>query len=643
VVAPASGQAVFNAGFQRDVNRYRWTADTDVKARQGAWEIGLRNAFQSDAFLLFDDRVSFRDEDRFRIDAMRRGAGRTHVAVRSRSDWFSLSRVYHQDTWVGLRHESAHGWWVEPAAGLALDARPGVRSGTGPAPVRTDAGPAAGVTFGLPASDISGYLSEITATAQFQRLSPRAGRLLRTRARSERTFDRARLSAELEASSIRRDAYQAASFLNRDDATARRAETVESTRNDTVFVTLGLQSQVTSRVGLDIRLDAGTNSRYVRTLRAPDDALVFDSNFRRRTVQFDMAGNVSVLGSGYIRMAVQAGAEVERRQLDNAADLPTAQATQKLNLLRQADNDRGFVGLSLSGLMPLTQRLRVQFDGSVNLLQHDTPEVNPDDRDELLYNGSLGIEYRVTPRLAFSTRLAGSYFHTVYLKAARSADNNEQTSIRLRPAIDWKPGDATRIRLSSEVRATYTVDDFLLPGRRPTDQSAREMRYDLDASHEVGGGLRLLVTASYSDLRLGRFLDNVFAEIPFDTLRTYSGWVRIQTSGRIQAEVGVRYFIRSDYERSATLRYTRSFDGEDAAISRSGRTRIDQIGPTTAITWPMRRGTYLRLDGWVTSQRVATRLYGDVPEDFRSDIRRAERSGQHTLIPNLSVSMLVYF
>ena len=627
-------------GWERDVNRFRWTADATSRVRQGTWDITLRNAFLSDAFILFDDQLSFRDENRLAVDAVQNGPGPYNMTVRTRSNWFSLSRVFHQDAWVGVRRDLDAGWWVEPAAGLAIDARPGFRSGTTSAPVRTDAGPAAGVSAGMAERDLEGYLTEVGLRAEVQRFAPRTGRLLRARARSSREFERTSLRAVVEASSVRRDAYQAASFLNREEGAARQEETVESTRSDTVFVQIGVESRLSTRSRVELNLDVGTNRRLVRTLRAPDDALFFDSDFRRQTVELSLAGTRSA-GTGFVRLSGRIGAEVERRTLANAAELPSAQVSQKLNLLRQADNDRGFAGISANGLLPLKRRLSLQFDASANILQHDTPDVNPDDRDELLLSGSMGMAWRVHRGLTLSTRAFGSFFHTVYLKSERSADNNEQTSIRLRPLIDFQPTPRTRIRLASEVRATFTVDDFVLPGRRPTDQSARELSYDLDVDHDVNRDLRLRLTTSWSDLQLGRFLDDAFAEIPFDTLRTFSGWLRLESGSTLRAEIGLRWFVRSDFERATTVEFTRVVSGDIDTVSRSGRTRIDQVGPTMAITWPMRRGSMLRLDGWATVQRVSTRLYGELPEAEASAIRRAARQGQSTLIPNLSVSMVV--
>lgn len=635
----SSSPLTLESGFERDVNRYRWTAGVSSSIRSGSWDVELTNRFRSDAFLLFDDRLSFRDENRTRFEAMSRRAGRLGgPVIFGGADWYSLSRVFRQDVWGGYRFWANERLWVEPALGFATDARPGFSGDATNVPVRTDAGWAAGLRFGLPTTDLGGYVTQIQGIAQVQRTSPRTGRVLRSLVDSQRMFGNTRLRTRVSGASVRRDAYQAASFLNRDDAVGRQAETVESTRSDTVMVGVDIESRLSSPLWLTGSLDVGANSRQVETLRAPADALFFDSDFNRRTVEARLAARYEGARTR-ARIAFSAGAEVERRQLTNAADLPPAQAAQKLNLLRQADNERGFFGVQSSFISSLRPWWDIQFDGSANILRHDTPDVNPDDRDEQLYNALLGTRFRLRDNLDLMIQVSGSRFHTVYLKAIRSAENSVQRSIRYRPSVNWRPTRDTRIRLASEVRATYTVDDFVLAGRRPTDQSAREMRYEVDAEHAVSDAMRILLTASLSDLQLGRFLDNVFAEIPFDTLRTVSAWGRIQAGRKVQAELGMRVFIRTDFDRTASVRYTIPETDQEARISRMGRKRIDQVGPTMAIIWPMRRGAYLRVDGWATVQQISHRLYGDLPEGREDVIRRAASKGKRTMIPNLALTM----
>ncbi|MFQ5572323.1 MAG: hypothetical protein ACE5G0_21820, partial [Rhodothermales bacterium] len=165
---------------------------------------------------------------------------------------------------------------------------------------------------------------------------------------------------------------------------------------------------------------------------------------------------------------------------------------------------------------------------------------------------------------------------------------------------------------------------------------------------------RLLGSGSYADLRLGRLLWDAFAEIPFDTLRTYSGWIHVQAGRRIMADIGLRVFIRTDFERVLTVRYPRvDEEGREltdeqgdvllSSISRPGRQSIEQIGPTAALIWSMGSGSAVRLDGWLNVQHIRRRLYGLLPEGSADRIRRAARRGTRKLIPNLSLSVVWNF
>ena len=605
----------------------------------GRWNVKAKNAFRSDAYILFNDQLSFRNENRLQFRAQKPlNKSDLDLVAMGKGDWYSLSRVFRQESWLGLRFGRNKPFWIEPVVGLAIDSRPGFGQTASKAPIRTDMGPAIGLQFGMPMTDLSGYLVQVRGSVRMEKTSPRVGRLLRTEASGRRIYENTTLRTLVHAASVRRDSYQAASFLNRDDTVIRPSETVESTRSDTVNVFLEVETDLAESFWVTGGLDVSTNSRSVQTLRAPSDALFFDSNFNRKTVEATLAARY-VKGDTQIRLATVAGAEVERRKLDNADNLPSAQAAQKLSLLRQADNERGYLSLQQSLLTSFKPWWQFQYDGSANILRHDTPEVNPDDRDELLFNAQVGSRFRVREDIFLTVQVLGSWFHTVYIKANRSSENNVQRSLRYRPAVEWHPGQNTSLRVGSEVRATYTVDDFLLPGRRPTDQSAREMRHEFEFEHATSDGIRIKANGSYSDLRLGRFMNDAFAEIPFDTLKTYSGWARIQTSGKIQAELGLRFFIRTDFDRSASVRYTHPETGLESRISRMGRTRIDQIGPTTAISWFVSTDAQLRLEGWAMVQRVSHILYGELPEGLESAIRRASSRGNRSVIPNITVSM----
>lgn len=652
LVGAAQPVQQLETGFEREVNRYRWIANLDLAQTWGAWQVAAQNRFASDAFILFADQLSFRDENRFAWQATRPLNPRFGLHLRGQADWYSLGRVFSQQAYAGLRYQPHPTGWVEPLVGVALDQRPGAAAQSARPPLRTDIGPAVGMRFAWQPAPVDDYRFQVAGTSTWHRITPRQDRSVQVAGGVERAFAETQLAVTVVAATFRRDAYQAASFLNRDPS-ARADETIEATTNDTLLASVRLDAPFLQHFRLTSQLDFGGMNRFIRTLGAQADALVFDTDFNRRTIDLD-------LGLAYQRPALTArlglrtGAEVERRALANRDDLPPTQAAQKSNLLRQADYDEGALALRAHLLARPSARLAFSFDGTASIRRHDTPDLNPDDRDEIFYTGLLGLRYRFSRYFEADARLFSSYYHTVYLKAARSADNNVQRSLRLSPTLRWNPSPRTQIELQTEVRATYTVDDFVLPGRRASDQSARELRYAVEAEHDFGAGTRLRIRGGVSDLQLGRFLRDVFAEIPFDTLRTYDGWVRLQAGQRLVAEVGLRTFIRTDYQRSATVTYPQAdADGGvltdtlgavlTTTISRPGRERILQIGPTCALIWPLRNGSTVRFDGWLTAQHVRQFLYGDLPEASADRIRRAAREGRRTLIPNLSVTAVWRF
>ncbi len=649
-VSGAKAQSVqqLETGFERAVNRYRWTSNARFAMRVAGWDLALANRFLSDAFILFEDQLSFRDEDRLTWDA-RRPLGESFSAhLRGSTAWFGLSRTFTQEIYGGLRLAPSPYAWVEPVLGVAWDRRPGVASPGGPPARRLDTGPAYGVRLSLTPPQVEGYQLRLDGDGAWQVITPRRGRHVRLQGSAERSFEKARLASTVRVASIRRDTYQAVSFLNRAVSAERPPETIEATTSDTFEVHVELDAPFFRRVRLLSLLDVAANNRFIRTHRAPEETLFFETNFNRRALDAEV-GLIYETPRTTARLALQGGAATERRRLANREDLPPAEAAQKTNLLLQADYDEGTVGLQANARTALHPRLVLTFDGSSRIVRHDTPEANADDRDEVYHNGLLGLRLRLSRYLQTDLTLLGSFYHTVYLKAERSAENTVQRSLRLRPTLRWTPSPRTRVRFTPEIRATYTVDDFVLPGRRPTDQSAREIRFATDVEQQIDSDVRLFARGSYADLRLGRLLWNDFAEIPFDTLRTYSGWVHVQAGRRLLADVGLRFFIRSDFDRAARVRYPRVDEAGNelrdetgqvlfTSITRPGRQWIEQVGPTTAITWTMGTSS-VRLDGWFNVQHVRHRLYGALPEASADRIRRAAQKGTRKLIPNLALTV----
>ncbi len=629
----------------RDLNRYRYDGRVDVALAPGRWTLDGTGRLASDAFELFGGNLLFRDEWEAALTVLRPWGPRLHVGAATRTQAFSQSRVLSHQSMLVARFAPRADLTGEVRAGVALDRRPGVPTAAGLPALRTDRGPgvAGALRFAPSPRDFN---VEAELRGAWASLAPRRSADAGFRVQAARDAGTALFGLTVEGARVRRDAYQAASFLNRTDGLL--AETVEATTSDTLLAGLTFEVPVARALRLTSRLDLGANARQVRTLRAARDALFFDTNFSRQGLDYEGALAFEQ-PDALVRLSVRAGADAERRVLVNRAALPPIQAAQKGDLLRQADHDRSVLALGLA-TRASRGRLTAFADGLLSILRHDTPDLNPDDRDEARHTASAGIQWQPRPTLALDVTGFGSWFHTVYLKRQRSGENNRQRSVRLRPALRWTPAPFSRLELQSEVRATYTTADALLPGRASEDQAARELRYELDAEHAFAPALRGRLRATLSDLRLGRLVRGRFAEIPFDTIRTYTLDARLQRVRRATVEVGARLFLRRDTERSITLRYQRVDDagaplvGADGTpafgtITRAGRSWRQQVGPVVRVSWPLGAASSIELDGWYALQHLSYTLFGALPERDAPAIRRAARRGQHDRFPNVSLAV----
>ena len=645
---PSTGSTVVRSEVRRDINRYRWVFGGSTEQQVGSWLFAADSRFTSDAFVLFDRRLSFRDE--YDVSATVSRPLRPGLSFRTAtaSEWFSLSRVLTHQTWAGIEFELSPWATLQPRIGIAIDRRPGAATSSTTSPLRTDRGPAAGwlATF---RSSSDNYRLRVDSRADARRIDPRRDLAFLVTSAASGSHNDTRWTTNAAVSSFRRDTYLAASFLNRNPISSF-AEAIEQTTSDTLAFSGSLDTPIYRGVRLTGSGDLMFNRRMVRGGERPPETLFFETDFGRRSVQVDIATLLERRRSR-LQFGFRVGAESEERTLANRLELPAIQAAQKSLLLQQADSERGYYGVSASIRFDVGARTTVTTNGDIQLARHDSPEVNPDDRDERSTTGNVAVRTHVTRALALDTRLYANRYETVYIKSERSAENNTQSSLRLQTNLVWNPSERTRARIGPEIRATYTVDDFDLEGRPARDQSARELSYRVEIEHRLLGDMTLEMNATHSDLRLGRFIEERFAEVPFDTLRTASGEFRIRVGSRHTAEFGVRLFTRSDHNPATRVSHRRRdangsilVDADGNALSftttRPGLELVRQIGPVAAVSWRLNGLSLLRLDGWLNFQKQYQRLYGELPAPDAEEIRRAASRGSTRMTPNVALSMI---
>ncbi|MBL7977174.1 MAG: hypothetical protein JNN12_02455 [Bacteroidetes Order II. Incertae sedis bacterium] len=627
--------------FEHATNRYRWQADVNLRQAFPKGYFLLRNRFASEALVL-GNTTAWRDENLTFFQLNRSLSPYVETVLLNRTALFSQNNVWSQEVLAGVQYQKNATWRVLPLMGFAWDRRQGIPDLQGIPILRLDSGPALGFRFEAVPVLEEGSTLNVSGEADYQKIQPRQNHGISVRTGFSRQKGAQAFQVRAKFATLRRDTYQEAVFQQQTPDV--RGEMIEAILSDTLEAGLNFQTPISKHLAFIGSADFAANNRRIRIIQHPEEALSPNTNLNRQRLN----GEVGVAyhqRNVRLRLAAQWGAEAEARRLAVGFNLPASWGEQ----LRKTNFERGTFALNTQIHLPVTSRLQLQANGASSILRHDTPETNPDDRDEVFHNGELRLVWQVAPSLMAQFQVLGTYYHTVYLKADRSIENNIQHSLRWRPTIRWLPADQTRITFSPEVRATYTVDDFELAGRLKNDQSARELRFDTTIEHRWSDESRLSLASDFSDLRLGRLLWAAFAEIPFDTVQTYSGWARYRVGTTWTAEVGVRLFLRQDYNQNLTLYYdqwdgngepTLGADGKPIrkALSGAGWEVIRQLGPTTAVVFPLGKGSSLHAEGWLQYQNIRQQFHQTLPDI--PEVLHAARKGRTQLFPHISIGVL---
>src|SRR5690625_232871 len=146
VVLPSAAQTMPNVsvetGLQRDVNQYRWRFGIATTGKEGSWSYDVRNLYLSDAFILFNEELRFRDENELTWRVDRPLGGDWATLAFGRLSYFGQSRVLVQQSLAGVEYRPDARLMLRPMVGVALDQRPGGIIDGGRTPLRSDVGPA---------------------------------------------------------------------------------------------------------------------------------------------------------------------------------------------------------------------------------------------------------------------------------------------------------------------------------------------------------------------------------------------------------------------------------------------------------------------------------------------------------------------
>ncbi len=248
-----------------------------------------------------------------------------------------------------------------------------------------------------------------------------------------------------------------------------------------------------------------------------------------------------------------------------------------------------------------TDTLSVEYTGW--LLQYDTPSsLNNDDRDELSVITSMRYARKVSDILSVGLSAGVQYLHTVYLKAARSAFNNQNNVLRLSPFVKLTTRTLS-MHPVFEVLANYTVYDFEGKGAQAHSYGYRQISYRDSIRIQLTNQLRCEVPVLARYFERSTLLWDAFAEIPQAGTLEYLVNTRLfaQPSLTWDVGVGVRWYT---FEQASLM----NTPGIPSIIG-----SIRSWAPEVVVRFRPLSGSTLDVSGWYEFQTLIPQATRELP------------------------------
>lgn len=615
--------------FSRQLEAIQWRQQTSFSATTSVFDLTVANRLGSRFFLL-NDRAQNIQNDR-QTDVSLSGWLMPAVAIAAdvRSFEFTSTRTRQDVALAGIQVRPVKPLYVRTQFGIMSDARNRA----------ADQGFMAGLkAWTAELNPGEGLYLTPSLFMEVADIQPR--RFVTTRYMADMAYrtDDVTMSASVQHGLSRREGYANSSFLNTSDS-----DYIESVRIDTTSIRFQTRFPITRRWTGDIEVDALNQVRMVDNRNLPDDAQAPLYNSRTLRQAVDTRVRLSAEGDrlrSVFGMAVGVG--IRNSRLTDTEGLPADQVRRRAELLTNSNFNQNRFELFTQQDLRITRNHDMSIFASSAILRYDTPDTNPDDRDELTLLFRTVNRMRLAPGFEATLTTAGEAYHYVYLFSERSIENNWRRSIRLMPEFTWTPVSAFTWRNVFLIRANYTVEDYEMEGRAKNDQSARELMLFSDAEWRFLPEWSVRMQGSRSELRIGKLIWDGFREVPIDTLITYDGTMEIaRTRAGTEIAVGMRVYHKTDF----LIRATQSVPLGNGTVSRTatGQLTTAQYGPQVRILFPFGRGQEIQVRGWVQIQKTWTDLYTTYPEELRAAFLRAERTPVTRVFPNLDMTVRFRF
>ncbi len=321
-------------------------------------------------------------------------------------------------------------------------------------------------------------------------------------------------------------------------------------------------------------------------------------------VIFDLEGFARV---GTEWSQVTFGANLFRRNETNVADPVHAIADDELAAIRsqeqQRDNQTARSRWYTRGWWRPSASDTLSAEWNWWLVQYDTPsDQNDDDRDELNAIATVRYVRDLSSGISVGAAISFQYTHYVFLRASRSAQNNENSMLRFSPFVRIN-GSVVTMQPHFEVLANYYVYDFEGEGASVRSYGFRQVSYRDSIKVRLTERLRVEAPILVRYFERSTLLWDDFAEIP--ELGNLEYLLRFLIFSRPSPTWDVGAGIRLYTLEQSTLA---PVPGLPTVIS-----AVRSWAPEVAVRYGGTGGSSLTLSGWYEFQTLTPTRYRELP------------------------------
>ncbi len=425
-------------GYRQEFNTYQWTADALIdKQVTNRWHVLFRENIQT-SMLRTSERDRWKDDQRAGLKL----AYRLLPELSLQTEFESLVFLDKQSGFNNdvRNHFGALGLVYQPLPNLYTSFNAGPKWDSRYS--QNDRGLNCGLTLRGSQFELAGYENDVNVSIGEDRYDRRKNSNIMANVRTNKRFtDNAADSLDIYYTNQRRDNY--VSSLG--DIESQR-EDIKGLRN-TLFYGIN--------PSLNMRLYTSLEFKNVELLQYGDNS---EDRRRKRNDQ---------------RFSNDLAFILTRKKLNGRLNVLYLIQEQRYDLTvngRPFSERTAFVtpDNSSSRLMT-TGQLTSRFSNrdstsayfSISKFQYDTPDTsNFDDRDELRINTRASYSHWFNSTLRLDLQASVNLYHMVYIFGQRSADNNWNRILLLRPSIEYKPTEKFRLHQSFEVLSNYVDYDF---------------------------------------------------------------------------------------------------------------------------------------------------------------------------------------